>query len=156
MSMRLIGMHLVGVDPMGVYLIGVDLIGMHLIGMHLLQVDNFTKRFVCEVTPHANSPSPELALEIAPLIHSGQGGDGLCNSLPATAAAAAIAAIVRHYLNDGPHSRTSSRQFSPFSPFTRRPRQIRNTVKQATLSVRDIELHHRPRVLNVVFNNQGI
>jgi hypothetical protein len=28
------------------------------------------KRFVCEVTPHANSPSPELALEIAPLIHS--------------------------------------------------------------------------------------
>ena len=33
-------------------------------------VDNFTKQFVCEVTPQANSPSPEFALEIAPLIHS--------------------------------------------------------------------------------------
>src|ERR1700722_6980979 len=29
------------------------------------------KRCVCEVTPQANSPSPEFALEIAPLIHSG-------------------------------------------------------------------------------------
>jgi hypothetical protein len=26
---------------------------------------------MCEVTPHANSPSPELALEFAPLIHPG-------------------------------------------------------------------------------------
>jgi hypothetical protein len=32
-------------------------------------VDNFTKQFVCEVTLHANSLSPELALEIAPPIH---------------------------------------------------------------------------------------
>jgi hypothetical protein len=29
---------------------------------------------VCEVTLHVNLPSPELALEIAPLIHSGRMG----------------------------------------------------------------------------------
>jgi hypothetical protein len=53
---------------------------MHLMGVHLLSyrgtTDDFTKRFVCEVTPHANSPSPELALEIAPLIHSDSLGLG--------------------------------------------------------------------------------
>jgi hypothetical protein len=70
----LIGMHLVGVN-LSVYLIGVYFIGVHL--RHASHgraspVDNFTKQFVCEVTPHANSPSPELALEIAPPIHPGK------------------------------------------------------------------------------------
>ena len=76
MSMRLIGRHLVGVDLMSAYLISVYL--MHGSHRHVWAcisyrgtADNFTKRFVCEVTPQANSPSPELALEIAPLIHSG-------------------------------------------------------------------------------------
>ena len=79
-------MNVVGVDLMGMYLIGVDLIGMgsHRRGSRSHRhachgrvspyrgtVDNFTKQFVCEVTPQANSPSPEFALEIAPLIHSG-------------------------------------------------------------------------------------
>jgi hypothetical protein len=39
--------------------------GLHLIGMYLMGV-----HLVCEVIPHANSPSSELALEFAPLIHS--------------------------------------------------------------------------------------
>jgi hypothetical protein len=59
---------------------GVHLIGMHIfIGVHLLQAciyqGNWIISFVCEVTPHANSPSPELALEFAPLIHPGEEGD---------------------------------------------------------------------------------
>jgi hypothetical protein len=52
----------------GVYFIAVDLIDMHLMGVHLLWIISLNG-FVCEVTPHANSPSPELALEIAPPIH---------------------------------------------------------------------------------------
>jgi hypothetical protein len=38
-------------------------------------------------TPHANSPSPELALEIAPLIRSGYG------AIPAKEAGLAIATV---------------------------------------------------------------
>jgi hypothetical protein len=75
-SVDLTGMHLRGVyrhvsyehASMGVYLMGVHLTGMYLIGTYRRAshwhtstggtVDNFT-----------NSPSPELALEFAPLIH---------------------------------------------------------------------------------------
>ena len=90
--MHLVGVDLMGVDLVGVYLIGVDLIGM---GSHRrgsrshrhachgrvsptgeLWIISLNK-FVCEVTPQANSPSPEFALEIAPLIHSGQQGQHL-------------------------------------------------------------------------------
>jgi hypothetical protein len=62
--MCLIGMHLIGVYLIGVYFTR----GSHRHVSHgrASPVDNFTKQFVCEVTPHANSPSPELALEIAP------------------------------------------------------------------------------------------
>src|SRR5438270_8479905 len=90
--MHLVGVDLMGVDLVGVYLIGVDLIGMgsHRRGSRSHRhachgrvspyrgtVDNFTKQFVCEVTPQANSPSPEFALEIAPLVHSGIAAAGV-------------------------------------------------------------------------------
>jgi hypothetical protein len=72
--MHLIGMHLIGVDLMRISHKRV----FHRRGSHrhisygrASPVDNFTKQFVCEVTPYANSPSPELALEIAPPIHPG-------------------------------------------------------------------------------------
>jgi hypothetical protein len=70
---------------MGMYLMSVYLVGMHLTGMYLIgtyglashwhasltegTVDNFSSD-MCEVTPHANSPSPELTPEFASLIHS--------------------------------------------------------------------------------------
>jgi hypothetical protein len=62
MSMRLIGMDLVGVDLMSAYLMRVS---------HRCEFYRAYILWVCEVTPHANSPSPELGLEIAPPIHSG-------------------------------------------------------------------------------------
>ena len=50
---------------------------MHLIGVYLMAcitVDNFTNDLCAKLPPHANSPSPELALEFAPLIHPVQKG----------------------------------------------------------------------------------
>jgi hypothetical protein len=82
--MCLIGMHLIGVDLMGVYLIGVyfigvDLIGMYLMGVHLLWIISLNN--LCAKLPrHANSPSPELALEIAPPIHPERKRSHFCSS----------------------------------------------------------------------------
>jgi hypothetical protein len=73
MSMRLIGIHLVGVYLIGVHLRGMHLISVHLIGVHLMGVHLLQgKLWIISVTICANSPSPELALEIAPPIHSGK------------------------------------------------------------------------------------
>src|SRR5436305_1393139 len=70
--------HLMGMYLIGVHLMGVYFLSMHLIGVYLMACISYrrelsiisTNDFVCEVTPHANSPSPELAIEFAPLIHS--------------------------------------------------------------------------------------
>jgi hypothetical protein len=43
-------------------------------------------------TPHANSPSPEFALEIAPPIHSGHAGNGLIGI------ATLVLVVVLHWL----------------------------------------------------------
>ena len=63
-------MHLMGVYLMGVHLTGVYLIGTYGRASHgrayLLQACREAVD-----TPHVNSPSPELALEFAPLIHPG-------------------------------------------------------------------------------------
>jgi hypothetical protein len=60
MSMRLIGMHLVGVD-----LMSVDL----RCGFYRLVSYGCARELLNDLC--AKLPSPELALEIAPLIHSG-------------------------------------------------------------------------------------
>src|SRR5947199_10836400 len=83
MGMHLMGVHLMGMHLMDMYLMSMQLMGvyflsMHLIGVYLMACISYrrelsiisTNDFVCEVTPHANSPSPELAIEFAPLIHS--------------------------------------------------------------------------------------
>ena len=55
------------------HLIGVHLIGMHLMGVHLLQggiVDNFSNDLCAKLPRTRIRLSPEVALEIAPPIHS--------------------------------------------------------------------------------------
>src|ERR1700728_2355661 len=63
---------------MGAYLIRMRLVGVYLTGVHLTGVyltvphNDFVtdcKTICVRSTPYANSPSPELALEIAPPIH---------------------------------------------------------------------------------------
>jgi hypothetical protein len=71
MGVHLMGVYLMGVHLIGVFLMGVHLMGVHIfIGVHLLQACISYRRTVDLCAPHANSPSLELALEFAPLIHS--------------------------------------------------------------------------------------
>jgi hypothetical protein len=55
---------------MGVYLMGMRLVGVCLTGVHLAYTWRVSHMTDCKtICVHANSPSPELALEIAPPIH---------------------------------------------------------------------------------------
>src|SRR5271170_288893 len=94
MSMHLMGVYLMGVHVIGVYLMDMHLTGMYLIGtygrashgrvsltgVHLLQGEPWIISLVndlCAKLPRTRIRlSPELALEIAPPIHSDRDGGG--------------------------------------------------------------------------------
>jgi hypothetical protein len=65
---------------MGVHLTGMYFIGIYGRACHRRvflpgrTVDNFTNDLCAKLGSHANSPSPEIALEFAPPIHPGRGG----------------------------------------------------------------------------------